>query len=131
MTGLDRLCTISLNLASREEGIIVATEIILRHEASGLVKPGYYGFSWTYLFFGFFVPAIRGEILISLLHFVLNIVTFGIWWIAMMFLYNKQYMRRMLENGWILAGSDAENQLAAASIGVMLQQQGRDKPMIE
>ena len=109
----------------------MATKIILKHEASGLVKPGYYGFSWTYLFFGFFVPAIRGEILISLLHFMLNIVTFGIWWIAMIFLYNKQYMRRMLENGWKLAGSDAENQLAANSIGVMLQPPALDKPMTD
>lgn len=98
----------------------MATRIMLKHESSGLIKPGYYGFSWTYVCFGFLVPAFRGEILIAVLHFVLNVVTLGVWWVIMWFLYNKQWMRRMLENGWVLAGSDAENRLAAAAIGVIL-----------
>jgi hypothetical protein len=30
--------------------------------ATGMMKQGFYGFSWTYLFFGFFVPLFRGEL---------------------------------------------------------------------
>lgn len=34
-------------------------KIVLRHE-SGLVKEVKKGFSWTFLFFGLFVPLVRG-----------------------------------------------------------------------
>ena len=30
----------------------MATSVIIKHTASGLTKKGYYGYSWTYLFFG-------------------------------------------------------------------------------
>jgi hypothetical protein len=35
---------------------------MIKHNQSGLVKKGYFGFSWTYLFFGWFVPLFRGEL---------------------------------------------------------------------
>jgi len=41
----------------------MAKPIIIKHKASGLIKKGYYGFSWTYLIFGWFVPVFRGECL--------------------------------------------------------------------
>ena len=33
-------------------------------------------------------------------------------------LYNKQYMTRMLTNGWELAGTEEENQKARAALGM-------------
>ena len=37
----------------------MATRINIRHKESGIVKKGYYGFSWTYLIFGWFVPLLE------------------------------------------------------------------------
>jgi hypothetical protein len=90
----------------------MATSIGLRHPASGLLKNGYYGFSWTYFFFGWFVPLIRGELGVAILHLILTFFTLGIWQIIFAFMYNKQYMTRMLEKGYVLDGT--ENQLIEA-----------------
>jgi hypothetical protein len=73
-----------------------------------MVKTGFYGYSWTYLFFGWFVPLYRGELGVGALHLLFTIVTGGIWQLIVSFLYNKQYMTRMLTNGWVLDGSDSD-----------------------
>ena len=82
------------------------------------MKTGLYGFSWTYLFFGWFVPLFRGELGVGALHLLFTFVTFGLWQFIVCFLYNKQYMTRMLTNGWELAGTDEENQNARAALGM-------------
>ena len=46
----------------------MATAVIIKHPNSGMIKIGYYGFSWTYLFFGWFVPLFRGELGVAALH---------------------------------------------------------------
>lgn len=76
---------------------------MLKHKESGIMKKGYFGFSWTYLFFGWFVPLFRGEISIALLHLLVSLLTFGIWQIIFAFLYNKQFTLRQLEKGYILS----------------------------
>lgn len=90
----------------------MATSVLIKHTQSNLVKKGYYGFSWTYVFFGWFVPIVRGEIVIGALHLLFGLATAGIFWIVMWFLYNQQYMNRMLTSGWVLADT-AENNIAA------------------
>ncbi len=96
----------------------MATAILIKHHNSGLIKKGYYGFSWTYLFFGWFVPLFRGELGVAALHFFFSFITLGIWQIFFSFLYNKQYMTRMLTGGWRLAGSEDENRHAALKLGM-------------
>ena len=75
----------------------------LKHTDSGLNKKGYYGYCWTYFLFGAFVPIFRGEIGIGLLHFIFSAITFGLFWLIMPFLYNKQYTNRLLTNGFKLS----------------------------
>ena len=96
----------------------MATEIKIKHTTSGMVKSGYYGFSWTYLFFGWFVPLFRGELGVGALHILFTVVTFGLWQFIVCFLFNKQYMTRMLTNGWVLVGSESENSAARADLGI-------------
>ena len=96
----------------------MASKIVIQHRESGLLKTGKYGFSWTYLFFGFLVPMFRGELGVGALHLLFTIVTFGIWQIVMCFIYNKQYMTRMLTGGWRLAGSESENKLAEIALKI-------------
>jgi hypothetical protein len=90
----------------------IQRSVIIKHEPSGLLKKGFYGYSWTYLLFGFFVPLFRGEIAIGLLHIILNIVTFGVFQVIMPYLYNRQFMTRQLTSGWVLA--DAAPKIAEA-----------------
>jgi hypothetical protein len=88
--------------------------VLVKHQQSGLVKKGYFGYSWTYLLFGWLVPIFRGEVGIGVLHLLLTAFTFGIFQIVMPFLYNKQYMTRLLTSGWQL--SDEESTMAAARL---------------
>ena len=83
-----------------------------------MIKTGLYGFSWTYLFFGWFVPLFRGELGVGALHLLFTIFTFGLWQLIVCFLYNKQYMTRMLTNGWVLAGIDQDNLKARAALNI-------------
>ena len=94
--------------------------VLVKHQQSGLVKKGYFGYSWTYLLFGWLVPVFRGEIGIGVLHLVLTAFTFGIFQIVMPYLYNKQYMTRLLTSGWQL--SDEEPAMAAARLKLGIAQ---------
>jgi hypothetical protein len=97
----------------------MATAVLMRHSQSGLTRKGYVGFSWTYLFFGWFVPLFRGELVIAALHLLFTLVTGGLWQLIVCFLYNRQYMTRMLTSGWTLADSDGRNALAAAKLDIV------------
>ena len=99
----------------------MATKINIKHESSGMVKTGFYGFSWTYLFFGWIVPLFRGELGVGALHLLFTLLTGGLWQLIDSFLYNKQYMTRMLTNGWVLDGSDSDNTLAGTALGISTQ----------
>ena len=100
----------------------MAQSIAIVHKESGMMKNGLYGFSWTYLFFGWFVPLFRGELGVAALHLLFSLVTLGIWQLIACFLYNKQYMTRMLTNGWELAGTETDNLAAQAALGMVNQQ---------
>lgn len=96
----------------------MAKAVPIKHATSGLVKTGRYGFSWTYLFFGWFVPLFRGELGVAALHLLFTMFTVGLWQLICAFLYNKQYMTRMLSMGWVLAGDVEQNRAAGQALGV-------------
>ena len=88
------------------------------HKQSGIERNCFVGYSWTYFFFGFFVPIFRGEISIGIFHLVFSIVTFGLFQLVMPFLYNKQASIRLLLNGWELNDSEENNLFASSKIGI-------------
>ena len=90
----------------------------LKHSNSGLNKPGYVGYCWTYFFFSFFVPIFRGEILIGVLHLIFSIVTFGLFQLVIPFLYNKQFTSRILTSGWVFSDTEENMQLARLKLGI-------------
>ncbi|MCB1537368.1 MAG: hypothetical protein H6865_04000 [Rhodospirillales bacterium] len=96
----------------------MATIIPIRHVESGLVRDGLYGYSWTYLFFGWFVPLFRGELMVAALHALFTFLTVGVWQVIASFIYNRQYMTRMLTQGWVLAGTEEQNAKARAALGI-------------
>jgi hypothetical protein len=93
-------------------------KIKIKHQESGIDKSCFVGYAWTYFFFGFFVPIFRGEILIGVLHLIFSIMTFGVFQIVMPFLYNKHYSTRLLTDGWELADTEENNDLAKIKIGM-------------
>ena len=98
----------------------MAKKVALIHPQTGLIKSGFYGFSWTFLFFGWFVPLFRGELLIALMHFVITVITFGIWQIIFAFLFNKQYTSRLLEKGYVLNDTEEVNEEARQKLGIAI-----------
>lgn len=92
--------------------------VMVRHSQSGLMKKGFYGFSPTYLCFGWWVPLFRGEIGIAALHLLFSLFTFGLWQIIAAFIYNKQYTIRLLTNGWQLSDSAESKEAARQAIGI-------------
>jgi hypothetical protein len=96
----------------------IQRSVLIKHEPSGLLKKGFFGYSWTYLLFGFFVPIFRGEIGIGALHLFLNILTAGIFQIVMPYLYNRQYMTRRLTSGWTLADTPQKVTQARMRLGM-------------
>ena len=88
------------------------------HKQSRIEKNCFVGYSWTYFFFGFFVPIFRGEISIGIFHLIFSIVTFGLFQLVMPFLYNKQASVRLLVNGWELNDTEENNIFASTKIGI-------------
>lgn len=104
----------------------MANTIPMRHPKNGLTKNGFYGFSWTTLFFGGFPALFRGDFITFLglfsVLFVVGIITTGvgafILMIAWAFMYNKHYTRKLIERGYRFNGSAEQNKAAASAIGV-------------
>ena len=83
----------------------MATRIALKHKETGIVKQGFYGFSWTTLFFGFFPALFRSDFITFIGGFVVSVIiglfTFGIGTfvvgVVWAFMYNKYFTRKQLE----------------------------------
>jgi len=103
----------------------MATKVQIQHPPTGLIKDGYFGFSWTYLFFGWLVPLVRGELGTAGLHLLFSFCTFGVWQLIMPFLYNKQFMTRMLEKGYVLSDTEPLMQAARAKLGIAEPQRAK------
>lgn len=74
--------------------------IIVANPHTGVQKEVKRGFSWTMLFFGFFVPLLRGDILWTVVSLVLAVFTSGISWLILPFFYNKLYLDGLLNKGF-------------------------------
>jgi hypothetical protein len=106
----------------------MATKIRMENPKTGEIATGFYGYSWTTLFFGSFPALFRKDfvtfiggfiVLIILAAFTLGVgATIGmfIW----SFMYNKHYTTNLLKKGFIFAGNHTENELAAGRLGVKL-----------
>lgn len=105
----------------------MAKRIALRHKDSGILKDGFYGYSWTTLFFGFLPALFRGDFLTFFGGLVVSIIAalmtlgFGPLVINAIWacLYNRYYTRKLIERGYVLAGSEGDNAMAASALGIV------------
>ncbi len=85
---------------------------------TGAVKKAPTGFSWTMLFFGCFVPLLRGDIKWFLISLFAGFITIGLSWLVMPFIYNKRYVSNLLENGFIPLNQVSQNELVSRGLFV-------------
>ncbi len=79
-------------------------------------RAGLVGFSWTTLFFGFFVPLFRGDWKWCIILLVLGLLSFGLCSLIFCFIYNKIYTRGLLEDGYVAADDYSRELLYRAGI---------------
>ena len=90
--------------------------INFKHKDTGVVKTAPLGFSWTSLLFGIFVPMFRGDWKWFFIGLVLAVVTLGLGWIVIAFLYNKIYIKNLMEKGYIPADDISKQSLISKGI---------------
>lgn len=76
---------------------------------AGQIKQVKYGFSWTFFFFGALVPLFRGDIKWFFIAIIIAFFTFGISHFVFMFIYNRLYLRDLLNGGYKPADEIADN----------------------
>lgn len=91
-------------------------EITFTNEYTGQYKTAPIGFSWTTLFFGCFPALFRSDWKWALIQFGLALVTFGISWLVMPFLYNKLHIKELLNKGFVPTDENQCNYLIAKGI---------------
>ena len=107
----------------------MATSIKMKNPKTGLLKDGFYGFSWTTLFFGGFPALFRGDFLTFIGLFavliILGMLTMGIGAfvasIAWAFMYNGSYTKKLIEKGYKFDASEREIKLALKALGIVDQ----------
>lgn len=93
--------------------------IVVKHGVSGMTKTARWGWSWTYLYFGWFVPLLRGELVVALLHFIFTVLSARLWQIIGSFFYNKQHLTRLLTNGWTIVADQENYSLISSKLGLV------------
>ena len=82
------------------------------------------GFSWTTFFFGLFVPLIRGDLKWAAIMFAIEAIVgaftlgfgAGIIGIVFAFIYNKIYIKELLEKGYRPASEEDREKLVSNDI---------------
>lgn len=69
------------------------------------------GFSFTLLFFGVFVPLLRGDIKYMFIMIFLAFLTFGLSWFIFPFCYNGIWIKNKLSQGFTPADKDSATYL--------------------
>lgn len=96
----------------------MAQVVMMKDPKSGIIKKGFFGFSWTTFFFGFFPALFRGDLKVAFLVCILQFITCGIAGIIWAFIYNKRYTLKLIERGYEFCDTPEKNMAARAALGV-------------
>ena len=75
-------------------------KLILEHPTTGIIKKAPLGFSWTTLIFPPFPALFRGDGKAFMIQLLLDLFLFGVPVFIFPFIYNKQYIMRLLREGY-------------------------------
>ncbi len=106
----------------------MARSVQMRQKETGIVKNGYYGFSWTSFFFGGLPALFRGDIVYGVGVLIVGILaaafSFGFLWLLVSliwaFIYNKNYTHRLLQSGYEFNDAPANVDDAKRALGIAL-----------
>jgi hypothetical protein len=76
------------------------SSVILVNNRTDDVKTVPVGFSFTIIFFGFFVPMVRGDLKGTLIGFGFSWLAWFVGNIIFAFFYNKRYINSLLDSGY-------------------------------
>jgi hypothetical protein len=104
----------------------MATAVRLRQPQTGIVKTGYFGFSWTSFFFGGIPAMMRGDVALGVGLLIAGLVfgafSAGLLWFVVgliwAFIYNKRYTLYLLERGYVFEDEPSRVGEAKAKLGV-------------
>lgn len=99
----------------------MAKTVMLKHPQTGILKKGFYGYSWTTLFFSGFPALFRGDIFIGLAVILLSLLTGRISSIIWSFFYNKRYTLGLLEQGYEFFDDEAKVLEAKEKLSIAVQ----------
>jgi len=91
--------------------------VTLKSPRNGLLKRVKIGFSWTTFFFGIFVPLTRGDFKWAIIMFLLASFTFGLSSFVFPFIYNKLFIKELIEEGY--TPKDSSDELKLNNIGII------------
>lgn len=99
-------------------------KINLQNESTMKTKQAKIGYSWTFFFWGWFVPLIRGDWKWFLITFIVTLILayttmgFGsvIAQIVFAYFYNKLYIKDLLENGYTPADEFTDKAIKGAGV---------------
>jgi len=111
-------------------GKYMAIKIMMENPKTGEIVTGFYGYSWTTLLFGAFPSLFRKDFMTFIGVFVvaciISFLTMGIGGlfisIVWSFMYNKYYTTNLLRKGFKFAGTPTENEMAARSLKLRLNE---------
>ena len=83
------------------------SKLNLKHPEYEVTKEVPVGFSWTVFFFGFLPPLFRGDWKWAIVMLIAALCTFGLSTLIFMFIYNKIYLKSLLETGYTSIDSEA------------------------
>ena len=95
--------------------------VTIKDKKNHIVKEAPVGFSWTVLFFGGFVPLVRGDWSYFFIMLVAGIVTFGISGILFAFIYNRIYLQNSLNKGFKVKSYTGSKKLIEAKAQIKLK----------
>lgn len=96
----------------------MATAVMMRNPQTGIMKKGFYGFSWTTLFFGGIPALCRGDLKTGVLLIIACLLTGGLAGLVWAFVYNKNYTLGLIHQGYQFAGDASQVALAKQRLGI-------------
>ena len=91
-------------------------QITLTNKLTGEFKTVKIGFSWTTFFFGCFPALFRSDWKWAGIQFVAAWITAGISWLVMPFIYNKLYIKDLMNKGFYPTSESEEKMLMGKGI---------------
>lgn len=97
------------------------TTINFKNPMSGEMRRAPVGFSWTTLFFGCFPALFRSDWKWFAIMLLIGILTGGFSFLVFMFIYNKLYIKELINKGYkAVSIEDGNFEKASANVGIQI-----------